>query len=161
MKALTIRQPWATLPFLVDQVGKPLKQVETRTRNTNFRGRVAIHAGVHRAAADVFPGPSGELFAEVIHTDQSGDHLLPLKGYFYKSPCEDVTLVYGAIIGEVTILDSVPLAELEGTPLCTERERAFGDWSEGRWGWVLGDPVLYEKSIQAKGQLGLWNWKGV
>lgn len=160
MKALTIRQPWATLPFLVDQGGKPLKQVETRTRNTKYRGRVAIHAGVRLAEDGIIQGPSGAVFAEVDGAFISRCCLYYAKTRHY----EDIGvahMAYGAIIGEVTILDSVPLAELEGTPLCTERERAFGDWSEGRWGWVLGDPVRYEKPIPAKGQLGLWNWKGV
>lgn len=160
MKALTIRQPWATLTFLVDQAGKPLKQVETRTRNTNYRGRVAIHAGVRLAEAGIIQGPSGAVFAEVDANYPGGDHLFYTLARHYEN-IGAIKLIYGAVIGEVTILDSVPLAELEGTPLCTERERAFGDWSEGRWGWVLGDPVLYEKPVPAKGQLGLWNWKGV
>jgi hypothetical protein len=44
MKAITIRQPWA------DAVVNGRKQVENRSRRTNFRGMLLIHAG--RACED-------------------------------------------------------------------------------------------------------------
>lgn len=39
MKAITIKQPWASL------IVSGLKDIENRTWKTNFRGRVLIHAG--------------------------------------------------------------------------------------------------------------------
>ena len=39
VKALTLRQPWASL------VVAGIKDVETRTWRTNYRGRLGIHAG--------------------------------------------------------------------------------------------------------------------
>ena len=39
MKALTLRQPWASL------VMAGIKDVENRTWRTNYRGRLVIHAG--------------------------------------------------------------------------------------------------------------------
>lgn len=39
MKAITIKQPFATL------IAEGLKQYEFRTWNTNFRGEILIHAG--------------------------------------------------------------------------------------------------------------------
>jgi len=39
MKALSIRQPWASL------IMAGIKPVENRTWKTNFRGRIWIHAG--------------------------------------------------------------------------------------------------------------------
>lgn len=39
MKALTLIQPWATLIMLGE------KQIETRSWNTKYRGKLAIHAG--------------------------------------------------------------------------------------------------------------------
>ena len=38
MKAITIKQPWASL------IAAGLKDIENRTWKTNFRGRVLIHA---------------------------------------------------------------------------------------------------------------------
>ena len=39
MKAITIKQPWASL------IVSGLKDIENRTWKTSFRGRVLIHAG--------------------------------------------------------------------------------------------------------------------
>ena len=40
MKALTLKQPWATL------ISEGLKEYEFRSWNTNYRGKLLIHAGV-------------------------------------------------------------------------------------------------------------------
>lgn len=144
MKALTIRQPWASLTLMLDQRGVAFKQVETRPRNTNYRGRLAIHAGMFRAPMVMPEDRWGHFKDAGIGTDLA----------ISKLP-------HGAIIGEVTLLDSVPIDELTATSFYTGREMAFGDWSlgKGRYGWILGDPVMYEKPIPARGQLGLWNWE--
>ena len=42
MKAITIRQPWASL------IAAGVKTIETRPRSTSYRGRIAIHAGKAR-----------------------------------------------------------------------------------------------------------------
>ncbi|MEJ7626723.1 MAG: hypothetical protein WKF35_07670 [Ferruginibacter sp.] len=38
----------------------------------------------------------------------------------------------------------------------TFEERAFGDYSSGRYGWLLREPVLFSDSIPARGMPGLW-----
>jgi hypothetical protein len=38
MKALTVKQPWASL------IVEGIKNIENRTWKTNFRGRILIHA---------------------------------------------------------------------------------------------------------------------
>ncbi len=48
MKCLSIRQPWALL------VCVGAKAIETRTRNTFYRGEIAIHAGGNTAAIEHF-----------------------------------------------------------------------------------------------------------
>ena len=40
MKALTLKQPWATL------ISEGLKEYEFRSWNTNYRGKLLIHAGL-------------------------------------------------------------------------------------------------------------------
>lgn len=42
----------------------------------------------------------------------------------------------------------------------TERERVLGDYSPGRFAWVLQNPIMFEKSIPARGKQGWWNWEG-
>jgi hypothetical protein len=39
MKVLTVRQPWASL------IVSGIKDVENRSKATNYRGRIGIHAG--------------------------------------------------------------------------------------------------------------------
>ena len=53
-----------------------------------------------------------------------------------------LNLPYGAVIGKVTLVDCLPLEELAGYALDTPRERAFGNWSPGRYGWILSNPCL-------------------
>lgn len=62
MKALTFMEPWAALIFTADRYGVPFKQVETRSRKTNYRGKLAIHAGkwkLHKSV-NFFMGMSEE-----------------------------------------------------------------------------------------------------
>jgi len=56
--------------------------------------------------------------------------------------------------------DGVPIERLYGSRYDTPKERAFGDWSPGRWGWILRNPVLFEKPVPARGAQGFWNWEG-
>ena len=39
-------------------------------------------------------------------------------------------------------------------------ELAFGDYTIGRYAWVMADAILFNKPIPAKGKQGLWNWEG-
>lgn len=144
MKALTIRQPWASLTLLLDKSGRAFKQVETRSRRTNYRGRIAIHAGAFLEPM-FFMGMPEEMWAHFRDAGLGTDFAIG-------------KLPYGAVIGEVTIADCLPIEELKKGHYCTEREMAFGDWRDGRYGWILEEPVLYDNPIPARGQLGLWNW---
>ena len=140
MKAYTVYQPYA----YATAVG--LKQYETRTRRTNIRGRVAVHAGKKR-----IKGKSAErLYMDVLSAGQKNElawHICR------KSHPEE----FGAVIGTVEIVDCVPVGEIVNT--LTPLERALGDFSPGRFAWVLRNPVMFEKPIPARGQQGWWNWE--
>ena len=49
MKAITIKQPWASL------IVEGIKDIENRTWKTSFRGRVLIHAGMNCCPFFQFP----------------------------------------------------------------------------------------------------------
>lgn len=34
----------------------------------------------------------------------------------------------------------------------------FGDFTRGRYAWILENPVMFEKPIPAMGSQGFWNW---
>ena len=109
-----------------------LKQYETRPRKTHIRGRVAVHAAKGK--------PGLVSMAAVL--------ALP------KAPL----LHYGAVVGTVEIVDCVPVEEI--IPTLTEQERALGDYSAGRFAWVLKNPVAFSTPVPAKGKQGWWNWDG-
>jgi hypothetical protein len=152
MKVISLLQPWATLVV----VGA--KQIETRSWNTNFRGDILIHA------SKKFTRNQKALCLEA-----------PFKNFI-----QDFSqLPLGAIIGKVTLMDTQPTDFYLTTPksasridlvywwsgmpcigqeIIADHEKAFGDYSPGRYGWLLHTAVPFQKPIPAKGSLGLWEF---
>ena len=106
-----------------------IKDVENRSWFTATRERVYIH--------------TGKVFDQASYNYMVGtaDNILLLRK-------EDYDL--GAIIGEVDIVD------------CKFRkpglfDHGFSSWHEvGKWGYILANPILYDKSIPCRGQLGFF-----
>lgn len=109
-----------------------LKGYETRPRRTNIRGRVAVHAGKQKMKL---------ASTSVIVVPKAGE-----------------MLHYGAVLGTVEIVDCVPVEEVIHT--LTEQERILGDYSPGRFAWVLKNPVMFSEPVPASGKQGWWNWGG-
>ena len=63
----------------------------------------------------------------------------------------------GAVIGTVEIVDCVPVEELVDS--LDNWERLLGDYSPGRFAWVLQNPVMFKTPIPAHGKQGWWNWE--
>ena len=40
----------------------------------------------------------------------------------------------------------------------TMEEKAFGDYTPGRFAWILQDPVAFKTPLSAKGGLKLWEF---
>lgn len=142
MKALSLTQPWATL------VAIGAKKIETRNWFTGHRGLIAIHAskGFPRDAREFCDGLfDPELYAEVFET----------LGYH-----EPEDLPRGAIIAVATLRTCMRTSNdvYTATWLDTldETERAFGDYSDNRYGWFLEDVRRLEEPIPCRGALGLW-----
>lgn len=125
-RALTVRQPWATgIVGMPGGHGGP-KPVENRTRTTNHRGPILIHAGLHY---DLDAGSRNWAMCRWL---TSGD-VLPSK------------LATGAIIGTAVIEDC---HQCDGS--CSEWAEPES------WHWVLGERRALAEPIPAKGALGLW-----
>jgi hypothetical protein len=139
MKALTVRQPWATL--LV--TGR--KRIETRSRDTKHRGPLVIHAGT------AMPCRIGQrvTFGEYeVERDRSG--LLMRSGSLgwpYRLPL-------GAIVGVVNVIYTRPTDSLECAP--GDDERTLGDYSPGRFAWYTDSLARRIRPVSWKGALGLW-----
>ena len=120
-KALSIRQPYAWL------ICQGYKDVENRNWATNFRGRIYVHAGVSKiylkdAENDMVKRLFGRQLAEYQATKN--------------------TLSFGAIIGEVDIIDCV--------------SESISPWFSGKYGFLLSNPVLYERPLPCKGKLNFF-----
>jgi activating signal cointegrator 1 len=124
MKALTLTQPWASM------VADGLKQFETRSWGTRYRGPLAIHA------AKGFPRLA-RAFAQT-------SRYVPRP---YRFPC-------GAVVATCHL---VGCRESSGAAP-NDQEAALGDWSVGRWIWELADIKKLEEPIATRGSLGLWEW---
>lgn len=132
LKSITLTQPWATL------VVSGYKQIETRSWRTAYRGPLLIHA------AKGFPREARE-FAE----EERAIGRLPAR------------LPRGALIGKVELIACHPTGfiasnGLPGGNALSARERHFGDFSEGRWAWLLGNPEAFVDPVPMRGHLGLW-----
>lgn len=152
MKTISLLQPWATLLSI------SAKCVETRSWSTNHRGEIAIHASLgfdNKSKALAWQSPFVDYFhlhyGEEAWT-RSGVGILPR----------------GAVIATARIAACYPTVDEEFNEgvfdyypdLDTPDERAFGDFSPGRFGWVITNVKLLPKPIPAKGKLGLWEWDG-
>lgn len=146
MKALSLYQPWASL------VALGLKRMETRSWATPYRGPLAI------AASKRFPAEARELCAE---------------WPFYEAlELDGITswrqLPTGVVIATCTLVACVPtqvvikgLHDARGRFPFTAHEDAFGDFSAGRYAWLLADVVKLPEPVPVRGSLGLWEWDGV
>lgn len=153
MKAITLTQPWASL------VAVGAKRIETRSWSTPYRGPLAIHAakglasvGGHNGLIDLC---LNEPFASVLA--RGGKGLLV--------PGQDLPL--GAVVATCTLIDCIHItAEDNDANLAAfrahaaEHDRAFGDYTLGRYMWLLADVVALPEPIPARGALGLWDWPG-
>jgi hypothetical protein len=152
MKAITLTQPYATL------IAIGAKRIETRSWRTSYRGPLAIHA------AKGFPVNAREFAGRRLVNG-----LLVTAGY--ATADRNCGLPIGAVIATCRLISCLPMRELQDNrtietdlfakaPVFTldDQERAFGDYSLGRWAWLLADIVPFAEPIPAKGALSLWEW---
>ena len=146
MKAITLTQPWATLIV----VGAKL--IETRSWFTTCRGRIAIHAAKNfpeYAQHLCFREPFRLFLEEYVDLNKTylGRHRFPS----------------GAIIATCRLVNCFKI--LDGTYRVGgihippgEPEQSFGDYTPGRYAWILDDVRRLPEPIPARGALGLWEW---
>jgi len=144
---LSLTQPWATL------VAIGQKKIETRSWGTKYRGLIAIHA------SKGFPASARVLCSP---------HISGAANPFYK-PLFDAGypfttyLPLGAIIAVATVLDVGQIYRLHEETRITGQEftvqgdeLAFGDYTPGRYGWVLTNVHALKEPVPCRGALSLW-----
>jgi hypothetical protein len=155
MKVLTLTQPYANL------VAIGAKRIETRSWETLYRGPLAIHAG-----KGLRPVGGKQGLMELCRSEPFRSVLLAA-GYL-GTPA----LPLGAIVATCELVDCrrIPaiLPDAWGylTPdradewQLTDQERAFGDYTPGRFAWLLSNVRALPEPVPCKGALGLWNYEG-
>lgn len=147
MRALTVRQPWATC--IIPGPGQYVKNIENRTWTTTHRGRIAIHSAqqIDREAMRWILGTPREFGDEDV--DQ-GDWPM------------------GKILGTVNLV-GIHEANSRGAECAAkgcfdhfDRVNQTGSWGQAAapgkilFHWELADPHTFETPWAVKGALQLW-----
>lgn len=122
MKALSIRQPWLNL------ILQGLKDIEVRTWQSNYRGRILLHASntVDKSALEVFQAPKA--------------------------------FETGSYLGAANLIYIIRLDERNWDTLKGRHLNLWEyDPSVKHYGWVLEDVHRFENPVIGYGQLGLFN----
>lgn len=125
VKVFSSVQPYATFILQGNKV------IETRSRKTNYRGEIYIHAPLTK------------------RKDWLGDEQL-------MSKVKD-NMLFGYIICKAKLVDCVEMTE-EFIQSISETERQLGFYEVGRYAWILED-VQPITPIKAKGNRNIWNYE--
>ena len=157
MKVITVYQPWASMLWLaghpVPEVASLGKHNETRGWSRKYRGPLAIHASKDRRFLDL---ARQEPFRFALSAAGiSGPEDLPLGAVI--AVCNLVDCV--PIVSRLLVAGKAVLARLQDGRQVEGNELTFGDYTPGRFAWILADIKPLPKPIPAVGHQGLWNWE--
>lgn len=167
MKTISLTQPFATL------VSLGVKKIETRSWATSYRGPLAIHAAKgygkggmrdHKALCGTEPFCSVLNAACKAHYDALDTSIGVLRAM-----AEHPFMPMGAIVATCELVDCVSTDRVRAVKilhvqdrgiewLWTPNEKAFGDYADGRYAWLLANIQALPEPIKARGALGLWEW---
>lgn len=150
-KALTDWQPWASLII----TGR--KGIETRGWATSYRGVIAVHAA-----------------KKLSESARIWTRATPEIGAALSVPVEELPV--GAMLGTVELVNCQRVvsvitrrnpingaphiaAILENGQEVSGPELAFGDYTVGRWAWILRNPRPLAEPMPVRGRQGLWTWE--
>src|SRR5262245_57317499 len=170
MRCLTLTQPYATL------IAIGAKTIETRSWYTGYRGPLAIHAAAGLGPVGGLDGLADLLCEEPFKSVlgaliRGGDRAAEVSD---ARPDWITTerLPRGAIVAVCDLVNCWPTSGdgYEATVddgvisfnhwhKVSDQERAFGDYTLGRFAWLLANIRALPTPIPAKGALGLWNWE--
>lgn len=147
MKALTIRQPFACA------IALEFKLCETRPGRTHYRGPLAIHAAMFTPV---------EYMRYIRTAPIKQQDAIVAAGYHVGGKPSLIKMPSAAVVAIAEVVDCVAVEDLEALYPYTFRasgwERHWGDYTAGRFGWMLSNVRRLAKPIEAKGAQGLWNW---
>lgn len=131
MKVISLLEPWASL------IKENVKCIETRSWKTKYRGELYIHASKKKITKKNY-----------IEYKEQLDLL------------EDTDFKYGYIIAKCKLVDCKYMDEdLIEEVKKNYKEYISGNYSVGRYAWILEDIKMLETPIEVNGQLGIWTYE--
>lgn len=147
MKALSLWEPWAGL------VAAGIKTVETRSWTTNHRGELAIAATAHAGGWTVWSDLPDDV-RDAWPTSRR--------------------LAHGHVVATCTLVDVIPVDRIVWTsrwpgwrlidrhggarPFIAFDQRPLGDFTPGRYAWLLDNIHPLDPPVPARGRQQLWDW---
>lgn len=131
MKVLSLTEPCATL------IRENIKQVETRSWKTSYRGELYIHASSTKIPKE---WKKDKEFMELV---------------------KETPLNYGNIICKCNLVNCIYMTKeyVEDMKNNNYQEYICGKYEEGRYAWILENIQVLDNPIKAKGHLGIWNYE--
>lgn len=138
MKGLSLWQPWASL------VAMRAKLFETRSWGTDYRGPLAIHAALKWNSELYWLCLSVPFWGRLREVSK-----FPSEFYYQQA------IPFGKVVAIVDLVDVVPVEQVRDS--LSEEERAFGDYSDGRFAWRLENIRALATPYDMRGRQGLFN----
>lgn len=130
MKTLSIQEPYASL------ILNGYKKIETRSWKTNYRGEILIHASI------------------------SNKFLKSINDPYILNLIKNINLNYGKIICKAELVDCIEMTDNYIKKMKNNsQEFALGIYEPGRYAWILDHIIPLTPKVEAKGKLGLWEYK--
>lgn len=156
MKAISLWQPWASA------IAVGAKRIETRSWPTKHRGPILIHAAKHRDADTLFGldsswtwcGVFRDVIVKKMGDDKTISELLPFGAVIAKAFLIDCRPTESFTIGEIEY-PRFPTGETHD--LYSWTEKMMGDYTIGRFGWMLENIEVFKTPIPFKGKQQLFD----
>lgn len=148
MKCISLWQPWSSAIALGS------KRIETRGWSTKYRGPLAIHAAKRMVKSEMLDIQRSQVWQSALIDAYKGD----IRFWWEVLP-------FGQIVATCELVDCRPSESFEASVLDRVRRADIGGWTErdmgnftaGRFGWVLDKVVPLATPIPFKGLQGLFN----
>lgn len=130
MKVLSLTEPFATL------IKENKKKVETRSWKTKYRGPLYIHASM----------------TKISKLDLENKELMSL--------VQNKKMNFGYIICKCILVDCVYMTDEYVNDMRKNHYQEYicGEYSVGRYAWILDNVEVLDIPIKASGQLNIWNY---
>lgn len=164
MKAISLWQPWAAL------IAVGAKTIETRSWGTNYRGPLLIHAAKTRSHLGAIASCPHFKRICLEREPRFAFGCIVAVAWLYNcrrvesiqsatdnaSPERDAELAHSIRYHNPGLSEAQAAAYVNAWRL-TDQERAFGDFSPGRFGWLLAVVTQLKNPIPYNGRQGLFD----